>query len=353
MVGRGTRFELLTPRGHGGIAVVAVRGDDRWDAVSVLLQGPGGGGVCPGSSPRRAFLVVDDGVVDEVLVVDRPRQQVLELHLHGSPVVLGVLERVVGGFAEVDASLADQLLRHARSPEQLDLALEQRELDLDEFLEELAATPAEYRERELQAALERSRVAMALLEPRRLVICGAQNAGKSTLMNRLVFAERVLTGELPGLTRDPVREVTTLAGYPYEVIDTAGEGGADGDLERRSLELARQERRQGLLLLVVDGSRVPGSRDLEIRNDHTLVVRSKTDLPPASWPVGFCADLELSCLPPTSALTVRQMVGEGLRRLRDLPTAGSVGGVAALDSLSLTRLRSTLERLDGPPGGSP
>ena len=347
MAGReARRFELLTPRGHGGIAVVAVRGVDRWDVVAPLLQGAGGGGVDSASVPRRAFLVVEESAVDEVLVVDRPQQQILELHLHGSPVVLRALERVVGGFAEAGASPADQFLRHARSPEQLALALEQRELDLDAFLGRLADLPAPAREPELRAALERSRVAAALLSPRRVVLCGAQNAGKSTLMNRLVFAERVLTGELPGLTRDPVREVTTLAGYPYEVVDTAGEGGVEGDLERRALELARRERRHGLLLLVVDGSRVPTPRDLEIRNPHTLVVRSKTDLSPAVWPAELSADVELSCLAPASAPGVRQTVGEGLRRLRRLPAAGPVGGVAALDSEGLARLRSFHDRLD-------
>ena len=157
-----------------------------------------------------------------------------------------------------------------------------------------------------------------------------------------LFRERVITGDFPGLTRDPVREGTLLDGYPYEVVDTAGEGPVDRgeapEIDQRALSLARRERREGLLLLVADGSRPPSASDRNIRNQHTLVVRSKSDLPAAKWPEDFPSDVTVCCTAPDSASVVRRGVGEALRRLRNLPPAGPVGGVAALSGEELSRL---------------
>ena len=246
--------------------------------------------------------------------------------------MLREFERAVGGFAVAAGSRGDPLLRGARSREQLALALEQRVLDFDQFLS--AASLAD-----LEMALTRSRISLAHAQSRRVVICGDQNAGKSTLMNRLLFQERVMTGELPGLTRDPVREGTLLGGYPYELIDTAGEGDVADELDRRALDLARSAREDGLLLLVVDGSGEPSASDRAIRNDHTIVVRNKSDLPPAAWPDDFPPDMTLSCRADDDVAGVRQMVGAALRRLRGLPEAGPVGGVAALDTVEFRRLQ--------------
>ncbi len=331
MPDREAGFELLTPRGHGGVAVVGVRGEDRWARVREFVAASEGG-----RGPQLGELRCDGVIVDEVLLVDRPAAQILEIHLHGSPAVVRAFERAAGGFAIRPVGRADRLLREAHSREQLGLALEQQALDIGVFLDASPSRAA------VGEALARSRFAMALAVPRRLVICGDQNAGKSTLMNRLLFRERVITGDFPGLTRDPVREGTLLDGYPYEVVDTAGEGPVDRgeapEIDQRALSLARRERREGLLLLVADGSRPPSASDRNIRNQHTLVVRSKSDLPAAKWPEDFPSDVTVCCTAPDSASVVRRGVGEALRRLRNLPPAGPVGGVAALSGEELSRL---------------
>jgi small GTP-binding protein len=192
-----------------------------------------------------------------------------------------------------------------------------------------------------------------VLQPARLVLCGAQNAGKSTLMNRLLFQARVLTGDLPGLTRDPVSEIVDLDGYSFELVDTAGEGPAGSAADRAALLRARQVRASALRLLVIDGSRPPAAIDRRMRTGQTLVVRSKADLPPAEWPAGFGWDLATSCLDPASAPAVRAALGHALRRLRDLPPAGPVGGVAALDDDGVARLRTALVGVLGAPPGGP
>src|SRR5262249_27768427 len=151
----------------------------------------------------------------------------------------------------------ERLLREALAPAQLDLALEQAQFeqagcDFDAFLREAAALPPAERARELAQALRRSAVARALARPQRVAVVGAQNAGKSTVFNRLLFTERALTGPLPGLTRDPLRERTALSGYPYELVDTAGEGEAATPVDEAAQRRARAAAAGALRLLVID-----------------------------------------------------------------------------------------------------
>lgn len=59
-------------------------------------------------------------------------------------------------------------------------------------------------------------------QPPRVAIIGRPNVGKSTLLNRLAGAERVVVSPVPGTTRDPIDVDILLAGSPYRLIDTAG-----------------------------------------------------------------------------------------------------------------------------------
>src|SRR6185312_3390438 len=58
--------------------------------------------------------------------------------------------------------------------------------------------------------------------PLKLAIVGRPNAGKSTLLNRLIGEERMITGPEPGLTRDAIAVVLTAPDGPIELVDTAG-----------------------------------------------------------------------------------------------------------------------------------
>ncbi len=310
--------------------VLALRGPDRWRRAQELLRTRDGQPLVVAAGPRLAVLWNAGLPLDEVLVVDRPGHLQLEVHAHGSPAVLRALEAALGICRRERPGPAQELLWHARGPEQLELALEQLAHPLEQLLD---TPPGADRDAALEAAWDRSRAALLLAAPTRLVLVGAQNAGKSTLMNRLLHRERVLTGTMPGLTRDPVRETTLLAGYPYTVVDTAGEGPVVAAVDRAAQARGRHERRRGLCLLVVDGSVGPDARVERLMGPGTLVVCNKTDLPPAPvvWPEHLTPRLELSCRDPADAAAIRQQVGAALRRMRELPPAGPVGGPAPLD----------------------
>ncbi len=75
----------------------------------------------------------------------------------------------------------------------------------------------------LDALPEESAHGAALPEgPRRVALVGRPNVGKSSLLNQLAGAERVVVDEVAGTTRDPVDELVELKGTPYVFVDTAG-----------------------------------------------------------------------------------------------------------------------------------
>ncbi|MEQ1630796.1 MAG: GTPase [Planctomycetota bacterium] len=286
----------------------------------------------PFGAPRRASLELGERVVDDVLVVDRGPMG-LELHLHGSPVVLRLLSENLSESTVPGGSAADDLLHRATCREQLELALEQRAVPFADYLTGLAAIDPLLRQRELGATVERSRVAAAHVVPFRIALIGCQNAGKSTLFNRLLFRERALAGPVAGLTRDPIRETTTLGGYPYEILDTAGEAEGLSGVDEVAVQLARESRQQcDLAMLVIDGSIGPTQIDRALHDPHVLVVATKCDLSVAAWPEDLPCHLRVSCADASSAAAVREAIARVLRHRRSLPPAGPVGGPAALSA---------------------
>ncbi|MEC8251973.1 MAG: GTPase [Planctomycetota bacterium] len=338
-------MKLLTSPGLAGVAVLHVEPEER-AAVLACLRGPTGRpcALRPGGAPSRARLQIDGRDVDDVLLLERS-VGALELHTHGAPAVLDQLDARFGVTVAAARGAADQLLRDAMSTAQFDVATEQRTLDFDAELRALARLPALARQAARAAALDRSRVAMALARPQRLALVGRQNAGKSTLFNHLLFRERALTGDTPGLTRDPITEVTTLGGYPYELVDTAGEGEAASSLDAAAIERGRASRAGALVVGVVDGARGPDPGDAELLGGCALVVRSKRDLPLAGWPAWCRLDASFSAReqPPQE---VREALGALLAAARDLPVPGATGGFAALDDAQLDALKRV--DVDGP-----
>lgn len=88
-----------------------------------------------------------------------------------------------------------------------------------------------------------------------LVILGRPNAGKSTLLNRLVGSDRAIVTDIPGTTRDIVRETIEIGGLPVTLADTAGLRESSDVVEGIGIERARQAaERADILLYLVDAS---------------------------------------------------------------------------------------------------
>jgi GTP-binding protein len=106
-------------------------------------------------------------------------------------------------------------------------------------------------------------------KPLRLAIVGRPNAGKSTLVNRLLGEERMITGPEPGLTRDAVSvRLTDSEGHAFELVDTAGlrrRSRIDAPLERMAVSAAIEALKMAeITVLTVDATEELHDQDLQI-----------------------------------------------------------------------------------------
>ena len=310
---------IATPPGRGGIAIVRVSGSLVVEIAQRML------GRVP--APRMATFarfedrfgaVIDDGLV---LRFEAPRsftgEDVLELQGHGGVVVSRmVLERVcelgaraagAGEFtlraflndridlaqAEAIADLIDsasasaaRCARRSLSGEFSQIVERHRDalVELRSFIEAAIDFPdedldiLESPEVATRLAALRDAVASTLADSHRgavlrngvkLVIAGAPNVGKSSLLNRLARTDTAIVTDMPGTTRDLVRERVVIAGIPFDVHDTAGFREASDPVERIGVErAARAIDDADLVLVVVD------DREGELESDSALFERA-------------------------------------------------------------------------------
>src|SRR5437870_4607310 len=154
-----------------------------------------------------------------------------------------------------------------------------------------------------------------LREGVRVVIYGATNAGKSSLLNRLLGYDRVIVSDTHGTTRDTIEETLNLNGVPIRLLDTAGLRTSTSQLESEGI--ARTEKSlqtADLRLHIVDRSTSNPSHFQErIRNPNEITVLNKSDLPENSDWKGLNA-LRISCA-----------TGEGLPELQKEILARKIG----------------------------
>jgi GTP-binding protein len=117
-----------------------------------------------------------------------------------------------------------------------------------------------------EAAAETNEAADSVLK---LAIVGRPNAGKSTLVNRLLHEERMITGPEPGLTRDAVAvPLTDAEGHRYELVDTAGlrrRARIEAPLEKMSVSAAIEALKMAeVVVLTVDAVEGLHDQDLQI-----------------------------------------------------------------------------------------
>lgn len=129
----------------------------------------------------------------------------------------------------------------------------------------------------LLATAEEGRI---LREGARTVLAGVPNAGKSSLLNRLLGCERAIVSEMPGTTRDTIEEVISLRGVPLRLVDTAGLRESADAIEREGVARTRRMVETADLVVEVVDASLPARDRVELPDEkvkHVLVL-NKADL---------------------------------------------------------------------------
>ncbi len=251
---------------HGSAAVVAAV----LDALAAL---PGLRQAEPGEFSRRGFsngkidLVEAEGLSDLLSATSEVQRRQALFHMAGGAseiydswlkrmtVVLSLLEAAIDFIDE--EGVADQALAQMR-PLALELVVS------------------------LEQALVLSSRADAVRSGVRIVILGAPNVGKSSLLNVLAAREAAIVSAVAGTTRDVVDVQLMMAGLPLTVSDTAGlRDKTQDEIERIGMERARGAARQAHIVVLL-GDPEHGANPVGIAADGASVVRvlNKADLLP-------------------------------------------------------------------------
>jgi tRNA modification GTPase len=300
---------IATAPGRGGIGIVRISGGDIATVVDGLL-GPKARQLAPRVALHAPFLdaagnPIDDGIA---LLFPAPHsytgENVLELQGHGGPVVLRlVVERCLQAGRGIGLRIAQpgEFTQRAFLNDRLDLAQAEAVADLIDASTELAARSAvrslagEFSKRvhalhdalvelrmlveatldfpeeeidflqradaggrlerlqgDLDRLLAQSRQGAVLRDGLGVVLVGAPNVGKSSLLNALAGADVAIVTAVPGTTRDRIAQTISVDGIPLNIIDTAGLRATADEVEKIGIErtLAELERADAVLHLV-------------------------------------------------------------------------------------------------------
>jgi tRNA modification GTPase len=298
---------------HGGILVTR--------RILDLLLSYGARSAEPGEFTRRAFLNGKMDLTQAEAVMDLIRAQT-DLALRAASEQLeGRLGRHIMALRETLLALLAHVEAHIDFPDE----------DIDPATGAALVARIDSAREEIARLLRTAGQGQILREGLRTVIFGEPNAGKSSLLNRLLGYERAIVSHLPGTTRDTLEEVVNLRGIPVRLIDTAGIRPSADLLENAGIERTRQVlSRAGLILRIADASLPPGTANLPIGTSvapvtqSTLLVLNKCDL-------GIDPAWETT----PSAIRISCKTGEGLDTLTQAIFDAAMQGAGSPDDFTI------------------
>lgn len=368
---------IATPPGTGGISIVRASGPDAIGIAEKTLKLKSGASLASLEpwTVRLASVVDGEGAqVDEalVLIMKAPRsytgEDVVEVQCHGGSLVS---QKVLAALLEAGARHAEpgEFTRRAFLNRRITLEEAEAVLDVVEAPTEYALSQAGRRLRgelgdrvrrweeslysalaalqasidfpedvdqgssramdemtrvheEIAGLLDRAPLGLALTCGIEVCLVGPPNAGKSSLFNALLAAERAIVTEVPGTTRDILRERTEWNGLPVLLLDTAGLRETSDVVETIGVERAEKAASESeVIVYVVDstvgltGSDIDWVQKWLKQGRKVLLVASKADVSPRKVTEG-----ELSEVAGGSYVMASAKTGEGLEEIKNRVT---------------------------------
>ncbi len=240
-----------------------------------LLLAAGGRMATPGEFTLRAYFAGKLDLSQAEAVADLIASSSRAAHALAS-------NQMRGGYSAALDSLRDRLL-HLTSLLELELDFSEEDVEFADR-QELQRIMQDIHQH-LNQLIKSFALGNALKEGVPVAIVGAPNAGKSTLLNRLLNEERAIVSEIAGTTRDVIEESVCIEGIRFRFIDTAGIRTTDDRLERMGIERTLQRIAQARIVIrLLDIAHFTGAvpaPEFELPEDCTLLtVVNKIDLQP-------------------------------------------------------------------------
>ena len=375
---------ISTPYGKGGVALIRISGSDALTVAEKIFSAklseckPNTAvyGKIFAYAPDGERCQIDDGIAT---VFKSPRsftgEDTVELCCHGGVLITrtvlaacfaaGARQATAGEFTRrafvngklgLDSAEALGALLDAGTQEQMKLArsgldgtlskktdllyeslleiVSEMRADIDFPDEDVSQmSPDELRERLVAVRDETQRLAATYSTGRAVregivtVICGATNAGKSSIYNNMVGCDAAIVTDIAGTTRDVLTDTVSFGGVTLKLSDTAGLRSSEDPVERIGIERSYGAIDSAeLILAVFDGSKdEPDSRELELverikkSKAYTVGVVNKADLCRSDKMVALAAELD-------DSVTVSAKSGEGLDLLAEAVSRAFVDG---------------------------
>lgn len=325
-----TGEDVLELQGHGGPVVLDMLLQTILHCGARLAQ--------PGEFSQRAFLNGKMDLVQAEAVADL-------IESRSQAAARSAFRSLQGDFSKQIAAVLQQLI-HLRTYIEAAIDFPEEEVDflsdgkVEKMLQELQS--------HCQQIFKQAKQGQVLNEGLRLAIVGEPNVGKSSLLNKLAQQEVAIVTEIPGTTRDVLRETIIVAGIPFTVVDTAGLRHTEDHVEREGIRRAQAEiDKADVILYLIDASQEKQDQQqiesIQALQKKLVIIYNKIDLK------GQAPKLNTQADPPTLHISVKQELGLDLLQ----QCLQHFAGVEQQESLFTARrrhlraLEQTLQHIDG------
>lgn len=260
-----TKEDMCEINSHGGMVVEQLILEECIENGAILAE--------PGEFTKRAFLngrmdlsqaesvidIINSKTVQEEKAASEQLQGYLSQEIHA------IMDKLLDAMADIEASI------DYPEYDEVEVTNEKLMLCLEDVKKELSALESSFTTGKL------------LKEGIKTAIIGKPNAGKSSLLNRILKEDRAIVSDIEGTTRDTIEEFVTIKGVPLKIVDTAGIRKTEDKIEEIGVKKAIQVmEKSDLVLVLLDNGTGITKEDEEILNKiedkKAIILINKSDL---------------------------------------------------------------------------
>ena len=227
----------------------------------------------PGEFTKRAFL---NGRID----LTQAESVIDVINAKSEKEAKAGIKQLEGGLSKEISEIKQEILDVMVN---IEVAIDYPEYDVDDvtnnqILDMLDSV--EIKLKKLEKSFDNGKI---IKEGIKTAIIGKPNAGKSSLLNRILKEDRAIVTEYEGTTRDTIEEFVNINGIPLKLVDTAGIRNAEDEVEKIGINKSREIAKDAdLIIAIFDSSKKLSNEDKEIlkliKNKKAIVILNKIDL---------------------------------------------------------------------------